>query len=92
MQRQNMRVAAELIEYATVIRIVRLENERRRILQMRVRDRDERPSRARRNQQLQRRRFWIDLNVIEARDLLRNGFAQLADAFRGTVMIAARLD
>ena len=85
-------MATELVQNLTVIRIVRLENESRRIFQMRVCDRDQRSGRARRNQQLERRRLWIDLNIIEARDLLRYRIAQLAHAFRGTVVVAARLD
>src|ERR1043166_17783 len=62
------------------------------MLEMRVRNRDERARGARCNQQLERRRFRIDLNVIEARNLSRHGFAQVGDAFGWTVMISAGLD
>ena len=63
-----------IVEYAPVIRIVRFKNKRGTTLKMRVRNCDERARRARRNQQLQRRRFRIDLDVIEPRNLLRNSF------------------
>lgn len=86
-----MRMPAELSKYATVIRIVRLENEGRRIFQVCMSDRDQGASCTRRNQQLKRRRFWIDLNVVEACDLLRDGFAQVAHTFRRAVVIATRL-
>ena len=92
MQRQNVRVTAQFIEYATVVRIVRFKNEGRRLLQMRVCDRDQCAGRARSNQKLQRARFWIDLDVIEARNLLSNRSTQRAHALGRAVMIAACFD
>src|SRR5215212_4402731 len=50
MQRQNIRTPAKLIKYLSVVWIVRFENQRRRILQMRMRDRDESGGGAGRNQ------------------------------------------
>jgi hypothetical protein len=75
MQRQNIRVPAKFIEYATVIWVVRFENKCGVVLEMSVRDRDESRRCTRRNQELQRRGIRIDLDVIETRNLLRHGFA-----------------
>jgi hypothetical protein len=45
-----------------------------------------------RNQQLQRCRFRVNLNVIEASNLLRNRLAQLGDTLGRAVMIPTCLD
>ena len=91
-EREHLGAGVELFEDAPVIRIVRLEDERRLGGEISVGDGVEAAGRARRDDQFERLRVRVDFDAVDEPDLGRDGVAQLRRALGGTVVVLAGAD